>query len=79
MKRVMKRDGADEERARRRIASQMSNGEVIDHAHVVFCTLWEYEYTHEQVRENGENRELDGVEKNDIFIVIYRLKEHGQS
>ena len=51
MKRVMKRDGADEERARRRIASQMSNGEVIDHAHVVFCTLWEYKYTHEQVRE----------------------------
>uniref|UniRef100_A0A1X7TER7 Uncharacterized protein n=1 Tax=Amphimedon queenslandica TaxID=400682 RepID=A0A1X7TER7_AMPQE len=44
VKRVMKRDGADEERARQRIASKMSNREAVDHAHVVFCTLWEYEY-----------------------------------
>ena len=50
MKRVKERDGADEERARRRIGSQMSNGEAVDHAHIVFCTMWEYEYTQQQVR-----------------------------
>ena len=53
MKRVKERDGADEERARRRIGSQMSNGEAIDHAHIVFCTMWEYEYTQQQVRREG--------------------------
>ena len=56
MKRVKERDGEDEERARRRIASQMSNGEAIDHAHIVFCTMWEYEYTQQQVRREGAMR-----------------------
>ena len=56
MKRVKERDGADEERARQRIGSQMSNGEAIDHAHIVFCTMWEYEYTQQQVRREGAMR-----------------------
>ena len=58
MKRVKERDGADEERARRRIASQMSNGEAVDHAHIVFSTMWEYEYTQQQVRREGGGKGL---------------------
>ena len=66
MKRVKERDGADEERARWRIGSQMSNGEAIDHAHIVFCTMWEYEYTQQQVRRKGgyeAERERGGKEE----------------
>lgn len=59
----MERDGADEERAKRRIASQTSNKEVVDHSHVVFCTLWDYEYTYQQV-------ERLYLFKNDCFTSI---------
>lgn len=49
IKRVMERDNLSEEFARRRIGSQTTNKQFVDHAHVVFCTLWDYDYTHSQV------------------------------
>ena len=45
----MERDGKTEEAAKRRLSAQLSNQEVIDHAHVVFSTLWEREFTQKQV------------------------------
>ena len=45
----MERDGKSEEEARNRLASQMSNQEVVDQSNLVFCTQWEPEYTQKQV------------------------------
>ena len=45
----MERDGKTEEAAKRRLSAQPSNHEVVDHAHVVFSSLWDREFTQEQV------------------------------
>lgn len=45
----MERDGKTEEAAKRRMSAQLTNEEVVSNAHVVFCTLWEKEYTQSQV------------------------------
>ena len=34
------------------MAAQLSNQEAVDHAHVVFSTLWEREFTQKQVIES---------------------------
>ncbi|EDV26714.1 uncharacterized protein TRIADDRAFT_55032 [Trichoplax adhaerens] len=47
--RVVKRDNVNEEQAKRRIESQMTNAERINHADVVLTTLWEPEITQKQV------------------------------
>ena len=46
----MERDGLTEERAKQRLASQVSGREAVDHAHIVLSTQWQYEYTQAQVQ-----------------------------
>ena len=45
----MERDGKTEEAAKKRLSAQPSNQEVVDHAHVVFSSLWDREFTQKQV------------------------------
>ncbi|XP_061765708.1 bifunctional coenzyme A synthase [Nerophis ophidion] len=47
--RITKRDGVTAEDAERRLQSQRSNSEQLEHANVVLSTLWEPEVTHKQV------------------------------
>lgn len=49
VKRVVARDGLNEEAARRRLQSQMTNGQRVEQAQVVLCTLWEPDVTRRQV------------------------------
>ena len=49
VKRVMERNGLTEDEARNRVSSQMSNRDRVSHANVVFCTLWDREFTRVQV------------------------------
>lgn len=49
VKRIVERDGKTEEQAKQRLDSQIPNQEIVDRANVVFCSLWEYEFTRKQV------------------------------
>ncbi|KAM9215034.1 bifunctional coenzyme A synthase [Leptosomus discolor] len=51
VKRIMARDGLSEEAARRRLQSQMSNGQRVEQSQVVLCTLWEPDVTRKQVEK----------------------------
>ena len=53
--RLMQRNGLDEDTAKVRVFSQMSNGDKIARANVTFCSLWQREYTHEQVDSAWES------------------------
>ncbi|KAK3103806.1 hypothetical protein FSP39_022030 [Pinctada imbricata] len=48
--RVMDRNKLPREEVEKRLNSQMSNEERVERANVVLCTLWEYDYTQQQVR-----------------------------
>ncbi len=45
----MERDGLTEERAWQRLGSQINGAEIVDHAHIILSTQWEYTYTQQQV------------------------------
>ncbi|KAK6620426.1 hypothetical protein RUM44_006827 [Polyplax serrata] len=47
--RLMKRNNLSEEDARLRVNAQSSNLELVKMSNVIFCTLWSYEFTREQV------------------------------
>ncbi|KAK6166777.1 hypothetical protein SNE40_023399 [Patella caerulea] len=47
--RIMERNGLSEEEALKRVKSQMSNEDRVAKSNVIFCSLWEYEYTQGQV------------------------------
>lgn len=49
LSRILLRDGLPQEQAANRIKSQISNKERVDKANVAICTLWEPEFTQEQV------------------------------
>lgn len=49
VKRLEQRNHMAEKEARARIAAQMSNYERVQQANVVFCSLWDYEFTGKQV------------------------------
>ena len=51
VKRILSRDGISQQHAENRIKSQMSNQDRVAHANVVFCTLWETDYTQKQVEK----------------------------
>ena len=53
--RLMERNGLDEDTARIRVFSQMSNGDKIARANVTFCSLWQMEFTHKQVDSAWES------------------------
>ncbi|XP_009954845.1 PREDICTED: bifunctional coenzyme A synthase, partial [Leptosomus discolor] len=48
---IMAGDGRSEEAARRRLQSQMSNGQRVEQSQVVLCTLWEPDVTRKQVEK----------------------------
>lgn len=47
--RIQKRDHKTREEAEKRLSLQVNTRERIAHAHRVFCSLWDYDYTHSQV------------------------------
>lgn len=49
IKRIIERNGLTLEEAKSRVASQMPNKERLSHANVIFCTLWDRSFTHQQV------------------------------
>jgi dephospho-CoA kinase len=49
VKRVMERNGLTKEEADSRVSCQMMNRERVRHANVVFCTLWDRDFTRVQV------------------------------
>lgn len=51
IKRIIERNGLSEEAARRRIDSQTSNEEIVEHSNVVFSSLWSHEYTQKQAEK----------------------------
>ena len=52
IKRIMERNKLSEEAAAQRIDAQTPNEAKVERAHVAICTLWEYEYTQQQVPAN---------------------------
>lgn len=55
MKRLQQRNNLNEEEAFSRINSQPSNCEYISHANVVFCSLWNYNFTCIQIKRAWES------------------------
>lgn len=55
IRRVVERDGSDEQQARARMNSQLSNKARIDRSNVVFCSLWDYSETRKQVDRAVQN------------------------
>lgn len=53
--RILSRDGISKEQAMNRIKSQISNEERVVKANVAICTLWEPEFTQEQVEKAWRN------------------------
>lgn len=51
IKRLVERNNLPEEQAKQRLNSQISNTERVEKSNVVLCTLWEYEYTQQQVEK----------------------------
>lgn len=51
IERLKVRNNLSEEEAKKRIASQMSNSDRVQQANVVFCSLWDYEFTRQQVEK----------------------------
>ena len=54
IKRLIARNNFSEEQAVARIESQLSNRKYVEAANVVFCTLWEVEFTKMQVKRAWE-------------------------
>ena len=52
IKRIMERNKLSEEAAAQRVDAQTPNEAKVERAHVAICTLWEYEYTQQQVLAN---------------------------
>ncbi|XP_053387502.1 bifunctional coenzyme A synthase-like isoform X2 [Mercenaria mercenaria] len=49
VKRMIERNNLTEEQARQRLNSQITNLERVEKSNVILCTLWEYDYTQQQV------------------------------
>ena len=45
------RNKLSEEEATKRLAAQMTNEERVSRSNVVLCTLWDHEYTQQQVEK----------------------------
>ncbi|KAI4501903.1 hypothetical protein M0802_003238 [Mischocyttarus mexicanus] len=50
IKRILKRNNLSEEEAKKRITMQPSNVDLVKEANVVFCTMWDRDFTKEQVQ-----------------------------
>lgn len=51
VRRIVERNGLSEEEARRRIASQPSNSEMVSRSHVVFSSQWDSDFTLKQAEK----------------------------
>lgn len=51
VKRIVERNGITEEEAKRRMASQLSNYEIVAKSHVIFSSLWDYDFTSKQAEK----------------------------
>lgn len=51
VKRLQERNNLSEVESLARINSQLSNSEYIEHANVLFSTLWSYNCTHIQIKK----------------------------
>ncbi|XP_067644077.1 bifunctional coenzyme A synthase isoform X2 [Eurosta solidaginis] len=51
VQRIIQRNGLSEEEARKRLASQMENHEVVARSHIVFSTQWSEEFTADQLNK----------------------------
>ncbi|XP_041029250.1 bifunctional coenzyme A synthase isoform X1 [Carcharodon carcharias] len=51
LKRIIRRDKISEEEAKKRLASQWSDAQRVQHANVVLCTLWETQVTEKQIQK----------------------------
>lgn len=49
VRRIIERNNLTEEEALKRIGTQIENATIVEHSHVVFSTLWSYEFTQVQV------------------------------
>ena len=50
IKRLQERNHLSEEEARKRVQSMVASHEKVEHANVIFCTLWDHQVTWEQVK-----------------------------
>ena len=57
VQRVKERDGVSDEIAHKMLEAQSSSAKAVRHGHVVFCSLWEPEYTQKQVTSDERERE----------------------
>ncbi|KAL4216382.1 hypothetical protein ACF0H5_024109 [Mactra antiquata] len=51
IKRIVERNNLTGEQAEQRVKSQISNSDRVNKANVILCTLWEYDYTQQQVEK----------------------------
>lgn len=51
IKRVVERNGLTEEEAKRRLASQLTNEEMVAKSHVIFSSLWDSDFTLKQAEK----------------------------
>lgn len=54
IQRVKERDGVSDNIAQKMLNAQSSSTEAVRYGHVVFCSLWEPEYTQKQVERENE-------------------------
>lgn len=67
IKRLMVRNSLTEEEAKARINSQMDNETIVKNSHVVFSSLWSYDYSQFQA-EKAYNNLLDLLNKDGTNI-----------
>ncbi|KAA0192289.1 hypothetical protein HAZT_HAZT001219 [Hyalella azteca] len=61
VRRICERDGCSEELAQQRLQRQMRDDERVKRAHVVFCSLWDYSYTTQQVLTAWRRLQRQGI------------------
>lgn len=62
IKRVMERNNLSEEEARKRLASQVPNADIVAKSQVIFSSQWDFDFTQRQAERAWQmlNKELDG-------------------
>ncbi|KAH8365592.1 hypothetical protein KR093_002424, partial [Drosophila rubida] len=60
VKRVMERNNLSEAEARKRVANQVANSDIVGKSHVIFSSLWDYNFTQRQAERAWQllNKEL---------------------
>ena len=63
VRRIMARNNLSEDEARKRVASQLDNKEVVAKSHVIFSSQWDAAFTHTQAEKAWQMliNELDEI------------------